>query len=643
MVKRLILCLITFILVIIVSIDAQERVISFSNDSVYIRFEGIDNWEFKPIQVGKKFGFNPANATAPWTIIAPSGDIEILGLFDNLCRFINGLAPVKKDGLWGIVDTKGTYILEPSNIKIWSPDNNPEPGQVIPRFFPNGISQDDYEKLIEVNQLDDWTNGFQPGIFPLWQNGQWFLIASSGIQLNAKGFARLLPISHNRILFMAEEKWGYLDPNGNQIIANRFQEARSFSDCLAAVCMDNLWGYIDITGNLAIPFQFDEAKPFASGTAIVAVKNRYGLINKKGDYQIKPEFSSLLPTNNPDLFFAFDEWKAGIIHRTKGIIIPTNYSYLELGHDEVIVATKGKEQGLFDYNGKNLIPMTKNSLEVRGKFILVSSQEEFASVMTYRQGKLIQIGRVQKDFSNGLARFQAEDGKWGFMNRKLEQVIPAANSWVTGFRHGEAAVDGPDGIVIIDLNGQTISNPKTTSFVYETKGLQIVNFQGRKGIQNSEGFWQIRPDYLDFKVFSTGLALAKKEKDGKDLWILLTPEKSPIDFTKFDQVGDISDDLCWVKSNKKIGFLNEKGKMICPMIYDEVTKMERGIAAVKKGKLWGFINREGKQLQPHIYNKIESQGIGHFLVFEGNKSGFINSKGEYWKAEQDNFPAEELK
>ncbi|PKL49063.1 MAG: hypothetical protein CVV42_07815 [Candidatus Riflebacteria bacterium HGW-Riflebacteria-2] len=438
------------------------------------------------------------------------------------------------------------------------------------------------------------------------------------------------------------DKYGFEGKNASQGIFMLPDKARSFSEDLAAVCLDGRWGYISNTGKLKIPYRYDEAQSFASGTAIVVVNKRYGLINKKGNYSIKPKYSFLSRTDNPDMFFVFDDWKAGIIHRTKGMILSPGYSELSLECNEVILASKDNKQGLFDYRGKVILPMTDAPIKARGKFILIPSKEEFSPVFEYKKNKLVKSGRVKNFISSDLAPFQDSKGNWGFMNSQLQLTIPAIYSWVTEFDSGEAAVDGHNGIEIIDLIGQPIANPKTTRNLYNTLGWQRVSFQGRQGIQDSDGVWVTRPDYLDFKIFSTGTSLAKHESAGKELWVLLTAEKDPTRRPTFSEVGEIHQDRCWVKSNGKFSFLNEQGLMINSQSYEEVTEMERGIAAVRKGTLWGFINRDGKQLQPHIYTKIVPKGNSHFLVFEGKKSGLINSKGEYLKAEQDIYPAEAI-
>ena len=77
------------------------------------------------------------------------------------------------------------------------------------------------------------------------------------------------------------DKWGFVDNKGEVIIKPKFDNAKSFSNNLAAVCKDGLWGFIDTSGELVIDYQFLDADYFTEdGMAMVsAVENQYIAIN----------------------------------------------------------------------------------------------------------------------------------------------------------------------------------------------------------------------------------------------------------------------------------------------------------------------------------------------------------------------------
>ena len=78
---------------------------------------------------------------------------------------------------------------------------------------------------------------------------------------------------------------GDIDTRGSLEIANKYRDARSFSNGLAAVLDDEtgLWGYISTSGEYVIQPQFDTAEPFSEGYALVSQNGEYSLINKSAE------------------------------------------------------------------------------------------------------------------------------------------------------------------------------------------------------------------------------------------------------------------------------------------------------------------------------------------------------------------------
>ena len=85
-------------------------------------------------------------------------------------------------------------------------------------------------------------------------------------------------------------KWGFIDESGHFFINPIYDDARSFSDGLAAVKVGNHWGYIDDQGREVFPPRFKHAGYFKRGIARVKMGsdninyfNKEAYINKDGD------------------------------------------------------------------------------------------------------------------------------------------------------------------------------------------------------------------------------------------------------------------------------------------------------------------------------------------------------------------------
>jgi hypothetical protein len=75
---------------------------------------------------------------------------------------------------------------------------------------------------------------------------------------------------------------GYIDTTGAIVITLDFDDARDFSEDLAAAKEEQLWGYINKTGKWVIPARFTEAYPFVDGLALARLADRWVYIDPAG-------------------------------------------------------------------------------------------------------------------------------------------------------------------------------------------------------------------------------------------------------------------------------------------------------------------------------------------------------------------------
>lgn len=85
----------------------------------------------------------------------------------------------------------------------------------------------------------------------------------------------------------ADNLYGYVDKNGNQVLPAKFASANIFNDGLAAVMPDGekeLWGYIDKTGKMVISPAFSKAGLFGEGLACVRTpEDKWLIIDNAGN------------------------------------------------------------------------------------------------------------------------------------------------------------------------------------------------------------------------------------------------------------------------------------------------------------------------------------------------------------------------
>lgn len=107
-------------------------------------------------------------------------------------------------------------------------------------------------------------------------------------------------------------------------------------------------------------------------------------------------------------------------------------------------------------------------------------------------------------------------------------------------------------------------------------------------------------------------------------------ELSDLDMSTDYFMVDFSDEgLAAVLKNGKEGFVNTKGEVVIPFIYEWVKSFSEGLAAVcNDSHHWGFINTRGEVVIPLIYDGVQSFSEGLAAVSKSGKDGFINTRGD---------------
>ncbi|WP_128548725.1 protein kinase domain-containing protein [Larkinella soli] len=82
--------------------------------------------------------------------------------------------------------------------------------------------------------------------------------------------------------------YGFFDGEGNEVIRCKYQNAKEFSEGLAAVNLRGSWGYINQSGGLVIPYSYEGALSFRNGRAKVLLDGEWIFIDKNGNRTTEP-------------------------------------------------------------------------------------------------------------------------------------------------------------------------------------------------------------------------------------------------------------------------------------------------------------------------------------------------------------------
>ena len=233
------------------------------------------------------------------------------------------------------------------------------------------------------------------------------------------------------------------------------------------------------------------------------------------------------------------------------------YGWMKKGNGYLqIVGAQGK-YGLIDEDGRIVIPLKYDDIDGG----IASTTDESSDTHPCWSGEGLMSVCINSN--------------WGYINRDGTLIVPAMFDKVADRCYEYAAIQKEKLYGFIDNKGKIIYP-----------------------IELSE----VEPDYYDKKRF-----YAKKEgKYGffnKDFQMVI-PFK--YDFVTGFRRGE---DLCGVGINGKYGYIDRDDKVVIPLIFDFAEEFYHGLAAIVKDKKLGFINTKGEIVcQPQFYVDYVSYG-----------------------------------
>jgi len=231
---------------------------------------------------------------------------DLLEYTMELGRFQEGLTRVKIEGLFGFIDKAGKFVIKP---QFSSAGNFSEGLAAAKTSGGYGYMRKDGSFAIKPQYKD--AGMFSEGLAPVMLGEKWIYIDKAGAAIIQTPYDKAGNFSEGLASFGVRNpgekrksgvftgviesfnfpgKWGYIDKAGSILIGAQYDEAKDFSEGLAAVRKGKLWGYIDKTGDFLIEPQFDLTTLFSEGLAAVYKGGKWGYVDKSGRMPISPQF-----------------------------------------------------------------------------------------------------------------------------------------------------------------------------------------------------------------------------------------------------------------------------------------------------------------------------------------------------------------
>lgn len=299
----------------------------------------------------------------------------------------------------------------------------------------------------------------------------------------------LLPIFHDGLARVYKnEKYGFIDMTGKEVVPCIYYYANDFHEGLAKVGKENNYGYIDKTGKEVVPCKYFDSSDFHDGLAwVYNGENGYSYIDKTGKEVITCQYDS--PADfHEGLASVQKEGKYGYIDKNGKEVIPCIYDSASDFYEGLASVRKDGKFCYIDKKGKTVIENLNVKASDFHEGLAIVTKDDLVGFIDKTGKEVIpRLPIIAHNFNEGLARVVKRDNTHGFIDKTGKEVILCIYDYASDFHDGLAWVRKDEKYGYIDKTGKEV-----IPFIYDnandfSEGLAFVVKDGLLGVIDKKG------------------------------------------------------------------------------------------------------------------------------------------------------------
>lgn len=571
-------------------------------------------------------------------VIDREGKWVVAPTFSKIRKFDKGFAITQKAGKQGVIDIDGHVIIDNIYDRV-SPDYD---YFVVELNKKKGIADKNGKVILPPKY--EYCSLRKEGFICI-KNKKGYGLADLTGKVVIKPSLNSIPNfdGNDYARVEVDGKYGWINRKGTFLTEQLFDDARDFSEGMAAVKSGKLWGFIDENGNLVIEPQFDVVSQFKNGISTVGISGHWGLISKNGEWITEPKFDEIkefeggvAPAKIFNLKARSSKW--GMIDESARFVIEPEFEDLENFNGDYARAKANGKWGLIGKDGKwtvepefdEIYPFTDAGVaevRIKNKYGFINTKGEV----------IVPVEITDEAYFNTVTHYlwAKVKGKWGFLDSNSGRwVIEPKYKAAYAFDSGDALIEAQheDKWGMIDCRDNWLIPP-----IFESNddlsgtfnhGLVRVNTGGKEGFYDVLGKkWALPPiyekaEYVDKNLF--------KVKD-KNKFALSDSEGQVWDGKWYEDIFK-GQGVVWVKENGKYGIMDKNRTWLLPPTFDwvdfNVVLFNRdGIIRVEFDGKRALADTRGNILGGRAYDAMQEYRYGFFKVVDNGKYGLIDKKG----------------
>ena len=402
--------------------------------------------------------------------------------------------------------------------------------------------------------------------------------------------------------YKMDTKWGFISEEGTYCIEPKYDFVDEFSEGLAVINLEGKVGYITKSADLKIKPQFDDGFSFENGFAVIELNGLFGLINRSGEYIVNPIYDDLGNVNDGLFYFEKNE-KIGFFNTIGEEVIFAQYSDVKSFKNKLAIVERNGKYGVIDTNGNTKIEIKYNSIKlIKGNQFIVH-QDSLLSVITDTNEIVLPfefdyIGLESDGFV--LVEKGSQFNYWDVVTEQLLSEVwfenYAEHRIMALFTNGFAKIKTNKGYNFINRNAEFVFNKSYTNLGKYATYIAFKSMNGW-GYLNLNGNVIVKPNYTKTNSFSTHAGI--------------------------------------VQLNENKGVIDEKGEILLPIYFEELTLLNDTLVIVKNNNRYGVLSNFRDTTVSVKYNFIERISSSIVKVSSDRELTYYNFETNNWLKKEE--------
>lgn len=403
---------------------------------------------------------------------------------------------VFSNGNWGVINSKGDIIIEPSYPEMIMIPNKSKP--VFVCTYDVNYADGSYKTKVVNEKNEELFTGYE----------------SKTTIINYDSNKKIW-YDENAIIAKKDGKFGLLNLDGKEILPCEYESIIALKGIKNSILVkkDGKFGIVNSDGTVIVPAEYISVSAltndYKNGFLIKNLENKFGIIKSDGQIALECKYDDIKNIEDNNNYIVKENGKWKVITADGTVFLEGKVdNAVAMNYGNVIIKNNGKF-GIIDFEEKNIVPAEYESLTYMyedryaakkdGKFGVINSKNETVVEFKYNE--------IFYNQTTAYIKAKNDNGNYDYMTRDFAIKLTAGEENVYN-----TFISIKTGDVIKYYNYKL--EEKSNKDVYTTNTLFVYQENGKYGFVNKDGKTVVEAKYDDAKEQNNCGFVAVK-KDGK--------------------------------------------------------------------------------------------------------------------------------